>query len=119
MQKRRVLLYGKSWILGAVGASLKQYPHLEIVPLAPPLPEVQQLRALSPTVVIFDLGSVPPEFPFWLLREQPDLVLIGMDAAGDKLLLLPSRQAGALTTDDLVQVLSVMRIGCDSKAANP
>jgi hypothetical protein len=103
-----VLLYGKSLILGAVGASLQQYPHLEIVSLALPLPEVRELRALCPTVVIFDLGSVPPEFPFLLLREQADLLLIGMDAAGDKMLLLSGQQARALTTDDLVQVIEML-----------
>ena len=106
MNKRiRVILYGRSLILSTVAASLQRHPHLEVVPLALPLPTVQELGALCPQVVIFDLESVPPEFPFSLLHEQPGLLVIGMDAAGDKLLVLSGQQARSLTTETLVQVI--------------
>jgi hypothetical protein len=108
-ERQRVVLYGNSLVLASVGASLKAYPGLEVISLdTPPAAMPQELGALCPTVVIFDLGSVPPEFPFSLLREQPDLVLIGLDAAGDKLLLLSGQQARALTTDQLVQVIETL-----------
>lgn len=107
-ERRRVLLYGQSLILGTVGVSLQRYPHLEVVPLSPPLPTAQELCALRPQVVIFDLESVPPEFPFSLLHEQPGLLVIGMDAAGDKLLVLSGQQARSLTTDDLIQMIETL-----------
>ena len=105
---QRVILYGRSLILSATAASLQRYPRLEVILLSPPLPTVQELCALCPQVVIFDLGSVPPEFPFSLLHEQPDLLVIGMDAAGDRLLVLSGQQARSLTTDDLLQMIETL-----------
>jgi hypothetical protein len=105
-ERQRVVLYGNSLVLAGVGASLKAYPGIELICLdAQPPAAAQELCALSPAAVIFDLGAVPPEFPFSLLREQPDLVLIGVDAAGDKLLVLSGQQAHSLTTEALVQVI--------------
>src|SRR5512139_2694672 len=101
-ERQRVVLYGNSLVLASLGASLKTYPGIELICLEAQPPAVaQQLWALCPTVVILDLGAVPPDLPFSLLREQPDLLLIGMDAAGDKLLVLSGQQAHSLTTDDL------------------
>ena len=78
-------------------ASLKAYPSIELICLdVQPPAAVQQLWALRPTVVILDLGAVPPDLPVSLLRDQPELLLIGVDAAGDKLLVLSGRQARAV-----------------------
>jgi hypothetical protein len=105
-EQQRVVLYGNSLVLASVGASLKAYPGIELVCLdACPPAEMQQLWALRPAVVILDLGAVPPDLPFSLLGEQPDLVLIGVDAAGDKLLVLSGQQAHSLTTETLVHVI--------------
>ena len=105
-ERQKVVLYGNSLVLAGIEASLKAYPGIELICLdVQPPAEVQQLCALSPAAVIFDLGAVPPEFPFSLLREQPDLLVIGVDAAGDKLLVLSGQQAHSLTTETLVQVI--------------
>ena len=105
-KRQRVVLYGDSLVLAGMGASLKTYPGIELICLAAQPPaEVRQLWALRPAVVILDLGAVPPDLPVSLLGEQPELLLIGMDAAGDKLLVLSGRQARAVTTADLVQVI--------------
>ena len=105
-ERRRVVLYGDSLVLAGMGASLKAYPGIELICLAAQPPaEVQQLWALRPAVVILDLGAVPPDLPVSLLREQPELLLIGVDAAGDKLLVLSGQQAHSLTTEALVQVI--------------
>jgi len=118
-ERQRVVLYGNSLVLAGVGASLKAYPGLEVISLdIPPAAMPQELGALCPTVVIFDLGSIPPEFPFSLLRQQPDLVLIGLDAAGDRLLLLSGQQARALTTDDLVKVIETLPEALGSKGGD-
>jgi hypothetical protein len=39
------------------------------------------------------------------LCEQPELRLVGLDAAGDKSLLLSGRQARSMTTGQLVQII--------------
>ncbi len=105
VKPRRVILYGRSVILGTLSASLGDYSGLEIVQLSPPLPAPHELAALGAQVILFDLNAVSADFPFTLLREQPDLLLIGLDAAGDRLLVLSGQQAHALTTTELVQVI--------------
>ena len=52
--------------------------------------------------------SVPSEFPFSQLHEQPSLLVIGVDAASDKLLVLSGQQAHCLTTDDLVHMIETL-----------
>ena len=106
MEKRRVLLYGRSLILGTVGTSLQQSPHLEIVSLAPPLPTVQELGALTPDVIIFDVEAARPEFAISLLEVRPSLLLIGLDPGSNQALLWSGRQVSELSTQDLVQVIT-------------
>jgi hypothetical protein len=103
---RKVVLYGNSLVLGGMKASLQSYPNLQIITLdISPETGLRDLCALDASVVIFDLATVPSEFPLSLLHEQPELVLIGMDAAGEKLLILSGQQARTLTTSQLVQMI--------------
>jgi hypothetical protein len=104
--RQNVLLYGDSLVLAGMQASLKTYPSLKVMCLnAQPGADAQALCALDPAVIIFDLAAVTPDFPFALLREQPHLLLIGIDPAGDKLLVLSGQQAHSFTTNDLLQVI--------------
>jgi hypothetical protein len=89
-----------------VEASLKAYPTLEVISLdVCDGVTIQELCAYHADVLIFDVAAVPPEFPFSLLCEQPELRLVGLDAAGDKSLLLSGRQARSMTTGQLVQII--------------
>jgi len=106
MEKRqRVLLYGKSLILGTVGASLRQYPRLEIVSLTSPLPAAQELGALAPDVIIFDVEAAHPESALSLLETRPSLLLIGIGPSSDQMLLWSGRQSQALAMQDLVEII--------------
>lgn len=102
---RHVLLYGKSVILGALEESLKRYPQMEICVLAPPFPTVEELKAIAPDVVIFDASAPRPEAAFTLLETYPGLLLIGVDADRDEMLVLSSHPAQALSVADLVNVI--------------
>jgi hypothetical protein len=102
----RVVLYGKTLVLAGVEASLRAYPTLEVISLdVCDGVTIQELCAYHADVLIFDVAAVPPEFPFSLLCEQPELRLVGLDAAGDKSLLLSGRQARSMTTGQLVQII--------------
>ncbi|MEW5956752.1 MAG: hypothetical protein AB1801_03440 [Chloroflexota bacterium] len=105
MDKQRVILYGRSVILGTVGASLQQYPHLELVSLVPPLPAAQELGALAPDVIIFDVGAARPEAAIALLEARPHLLLIGIDPGSDRMLLWSGQQSRALAMQDVVHVI--------------
>ena len=106
--QRRTILYGDSLILQGVRADLAGHPGLEVLMLDQPLEEpLEELRALSPAVIIFDLGAVQPDFLLALLQ-KPDLVLIGVDPETHQALVLSGQPARALTTDDLLHVIEAL-----------
>ncbi len=98
-------MYGNSLILGAVGASLRNCLDAEIVPLSRPLPEAQELSAMSPDVVIFDLEGSLPEAKLSLLCGRPDLLLLGINSSNHEMLILSSHSAQARSIVDLVKVI--------------
>jgi hypothetical protein len=105
MSTRRVVLYGRSVILGTLRASFERYPDLEIVSLSPPFPSAQELGALKPDVILFDSENARPEAAFALLGTRPGLLLIGIDPSANQALLWSGRQLRELSTQDLVRVI--------------
>lgn len=106
MDRRRVILYGRSVILGTVGASLHRYPELEIIALSPPLPGPEELGKLHPDVILFDAYRDRPDAAFSLLRDLPNLLLIGVDPDGDELLFWRSGQGSIPSTDEFVKLIT-------------
>lgn len=115
MEKKRVILYGRSVILGTVGASLQQYPDLEVISLSLPLPDVQELGALAPDVIIFDLQAPHPDLAISLLDASPRLILIGIDPSSDRMFLWFGRHLNVLSTQDLVQAIANHLAGASVK----
>ena len=102
---KKVVLYGKSLVISTIGASLGGCSDLEILLVDPDMPDLQQqLEALRPDAVIFNLGAAHPESLLSLL-EQPDVLLIGVDAETHQALVWSGRQAAAVVADDLVSVI--------------
>jgi hypothetical protein len=106
MKKRRVVLFGKSIILGTIGASLSLYPDLEIIPLSPPLPDFQVLKDLAPHVILYDIEATLPDAVLALLETSPDLLLIGINPDSNQVMVWSGRQLHELSTHDLVQVIN-------------
>lgn len=106
MEKRRVVLYGKSVILGSVGASLRRYPDLEVIPLSSLCPTLQELEEHTPDVILFDAEAGHPDAAFALLETRPGLLLIGIDPSSNQVRLWSGRQLCELSTQDLVKVIS-------------
>ena len=102
-KQRRVFLYGKSVILGTVGASLQHYSDLEITSLSPPLPGTQELSALAPDAIIFDLQAAHPIAALRLLDACPNLMLIGIDPSSEQVFLWTGEHMSALSAQDLAQ----------------
>ncbi len=104
---RRVLLYGNSLAVSAVGASLQACGDLELVRVAADLAgEAGRLSALAPAAVIFDRVTTRPELILALLDQFPQALLIGVNPSSDHVLVLSSRREWAVAPGDLVQVLS-------------
>jgi hypothetical protein len=107
MARRRVILYGNSVVLAAIGATLERLPELELVFLAAPLPSAAALSALAPDVIFFDTGRGGPAFDklFTLLQECPSLLLVGANPENAQLLLWSSGRFDAMTAEDLAQLV--------------
>lgn len=105
VERKRIILYGDSLILAGVQASLGVSPHLEVIVLDAPAADLAEtLRELRPAAVIFDLGSVPPDFPLAIVP-QPNLLLIGVDPSSNDFLVLSSHLQPALGVSDLMQAI--------------
>ena len=101
IHKRRVILAGKSIILGAVWASLARYPQLEIMAQVA-RPEAAALQALTPDVILFDVAAGLPEGAFALLQQRPNLLLLGLNPDDDQLLLWRSAQRRVASAEEIV-----------------
>ena len=104
-RRRRIIIYGNSLILGAVGASLRHCLDAEIIHLSLPLPQAQELSAMSPDVVIFDLEGPHPDSKLTLLPGQHDLLLLGVQSSHHELVILSSHTVQARGIVDLVKII--------------
>ena len=111
-KRTRVVVYGSSLHMAGIQASLKAEPDLEVVCVNPYAPMAgQRLNELHPAAIAFDLTDPSLGLDVTLLREQPGLLLIGVDPSSDELLVLSSRPAQALSASDLVSVIRKERCG--------
>lgn len=102
-----LILYGNSVFLAGIQAQLERYAGFELVTVEPRRPEVSELlRARRPYAVLFDLAMRPTDFPAFLLREQPGLMLIGLNASSNEMVVLSSHPVQALSVADLIEVLN-------------
>jgi len=103
MDKRRIVLYGTSIIVGTVGASLKRSPQYEVIPLLPA--RQSELGALAPDVVVFDLEDARPNEAFSLLESLPGLMLVGLSPDTNLVKVWSGRQLRELSTNDLLGII--------------
>ena len=102
---RRTILYGDSLILEGVRAELAGNPGLEVIPFDQSLDKpLEELRALNPSVIIFDLGALQPNFPLSMLQRS-DLLLIGINPETHQALVWSGRQAAAVDAANLIEIL--------------
>ncbi len=104
-ETRHIIVYGRTVILGTIEASLKRFPQLQVSVLCAPFPGIDELRAMAPDVILFDVEAPRPEAAFSLLETCPGLLMIGMDAACEDMLVLSSHPAQAFSADDLLNVI--------------
>ena len=104
-QRRRIVLYGNSVILGSVGASLRNLTNLEVISLAVPLPQKSELTAMAADVIFFDLEATRSEVFFPLLEKCPGLLLVGVSPDSNLVRLWSGRQLCELSTRDVLQII--------------
>jgi hypothetical protein len=104
-----VALYGRSLMLAGLGRRLARQPHLRVVAVDGPS-VCDALGPLVPDVLMVDLGAASIESALAALRDRPDLLLVGLEAGGARLLVLSGEQASTVGTDDLVALIERGRV---------
>jgi hypothetical protein len=107
-----VVLYGNSVFLAGIKAELELNPGIELIAGDARSPGVmEKIRDHKPRALLFDLAEGQPDIAFALLREQPHLLMIGVDPSSDELLVLSNQPVQALNLSDLIELI---RIRCES-----
>lgn len=102
-----VVLYGDSMFLAGIRADLQCRTDLDLATIEPECPDaVDLIRGHCPVAVLFDVAAAQPGFAVALLRDQPGLLLIGVDASSDDLFVLSGRAEPGLSMADLVKVIA-------------
>lgn len=105
-KRTRVVVYGTSLNMAGIAASLKADSSLDVMHLNPRSPSARQsMNELGPAVIAFDLNDPDPGLDITLLRERPDLLLIGVGLSSNELLVLSGQPVQALSVADLVKVI--------------
>lgn len=106
LQARRAVLYGNTIFLAGLAVQYANRPGLEIMTIDADQPHAeQQLDASAPNVIVFDLTAAQPDRAIHLLKKNPGLVLVGVDATSDQVLVLSGHTSPVLTTDDLLRMI--------------
>lgn len=103
---RQILLYGNSVILGSVGSSLRRSSKFKVTALTLPLQDTQELPAVKPDILIFDLGITLTESVFSFLETNPNLLLIGISPDTNLVKIWSGRQLKDVSTNGLLEVIN-------------
>jgi hypothetical protein len=105
--KFRVAVCGSSLYMAGLAASLQANPDVDVLRIpANPAALSQGLDELAPAVVAFDLGEMPGDLVLSLLRDRPELTLVGVDPSSDRMLLLSGREEQPVSAAELLQAIA-------------
>ena len=105
---RCVIVYGNSLGLAGIAIALRNRPEFKVVTIeAEGAQAAEQLDAVSPDVIIFDLAQADAPLRVRLQQRGARLV-IGIDSNSDHLLLYSAQRSRAVTMQDLVQVIDTL-----------
>jgi hypothetical protein len=91
-------------MLASVARRLVRQPDVRVVAINGPT-LAGALGPLESDVLIVDLGTISIESALALLRDRPELLLVGLEASGARLLVLSGEQAGSVGTEDLIALI--------------
>jgi len=103
-KRQQVILYGDTLVLASIRASLEVNPSFEVIDLDASQVTRQELLALNPDTIIFDIHSVQSQFPSDLIQHWAGL-LIGINPDSNQVLLWTGHPMSELSVQDLVTVI--------------
>jgi hypothetical protein len=109
--QRIVALYGQSIFITGIGIELLQQDDLLVTHLDGTCHEMlDQCRRLQPDILICDVHDWHLAFVLSLLRQQPGLVLFGLDTASNEVTVMSSQQFNVDTIDSLTDIIRQHRV---------
>jgi len=103
---RRVLLCGMSLFFSGLQATLEATPGVDFQIVAPdPKCIWEAIIEWQPEVLILESALLQSEFSLTLMKDFPQLKLVGVDLEDNHLLVFSSRFSGKPTTSDLLQII--------------
>jgi hypothetical protein len=97
--RQKILLYGSSLVLAGMQAGLKESPLFDVIAIGQPAAR-EDLSAVDPSVIIFDLGAFQEETILEQVQARPGLLLIGIDAESHRV-LLTGQGASSISLDQI------------------
>ncbi len=120
MARRRVAVYGDTLALAGVALELARNPTLEVGLLEfGDATLAQRLQSQPPQVLIFDNAHTDMRMILAGVKECPDLLVIGIEANSDRMLLWFGQSARALIIQDLAQVIDAWPGAIHSSSPGP
>jgi hypothetical protein len=107
MKKRKVSIYGRNLAISTIGACLVKNPAFQIEQIEDQS-EIDE-NATPPDVILFDFKSAHAGLACTSLLERPTSVLIGVDLAKNRMLVLTGGPCPLLTIEDLVRAIEKNR----------
>lgn len=105
--KIRVVVCGSSLYMAALAASLQTHPDVAVLRIPANAAALSQgLDELVPALVALDLGEMPGDLALSLLRDRPELILIGVDPSSDRMLVLSGRQEQPVSAAELLRAIT-------------
>lgn len=106
---RKVGIYGSQLVMSAIGACLQEKPEFDVQRIKGLLPNIiDQSDAAPPDVILFDLATTQPDFAIPLIHTHPGILLIGVNLANNKMLVLSGKKSCLITAEDLVQAIQTV-----------
>ena len=105
-EKRRIVLYGNSVILGTVGARLRRCADFEVTALAKLPEQEQEVRNLKADAVLFDDDATDGTRLLALLETHTHVVLVGMSPGVNLVKVWSGRQVRELSLQGLLDVIN-------------
>lgn len=105
-ERPKVVLVGDSLLMEGVAAGLTSWRALAVIRLECDAVDIEEcLRSLAPDVIIFELDSPPTPIILALLVERSQILLIGLDLASSRVIVLDSHSQVARTMNELYLVV--------------
>ncbi len=101
-----LVLYGDSVFLAGIKAALKGYDALEPITLESGRSGIcGHIQEMNPRAVLFDRFTAEPDVVLRLLCDRPNLVVIGVNASSDEIVILSVRKEHVSSIAELVNVI--------------